>query len=91
MFYFSIAVCMGADYGSWPMWGSDPCHQGLQSMSGAMGTEPVVKWRFLTGPSEGMVEWQGSAIADCDGDGAPEVIMGSWDNKVYCIRGSDGT
>jgi len=31
------------------------------------------------------------AVADCDGDGQMEVVVGSNDRKVYCLRGSDGT
>ncbi len=30
------------------------------------------------------------AIADLDGDGEIEVVIGSFDQKVYCLRGSDG-
>lgn len=30
-------------------------------------------------------------MADCDGDGKPEVFVGSEDGKAYCLRGSDGT
>ncbi len=73
--------------GPWPMWGGDVRHTGLQTMRGAI-TSPVIKWRFAPGD---WTESQFSAIADCDGDGYPEVIMGSDDAKVYCLRGSDGS
>jgi outer membrane protein assembly factor BamB len=55
-------------------------------MKGAI-TSPVIKWRFATGAD---VEWQYSAIADVDGDGQTEVVIGSFDGKVYCLRGSEG-
>jgi len=80
-------MCIGAVMGTWPMWGGEPTHQSVQLMKGAI-TSPVIKWRFATGAD---VEWQYSAIADVDGDGKMEVVVGSYDNKVYCLRGSDGT
>ncbi|MEO0157987.1 MAG: hypothetical protein ABIM59_04580, partial [candidate division WOR-3 bacterium] len=67
---FSFVICIGAVYGSWPMWGGEPAHQALQTMKGAMSTAPNVKWQFTTGDT---VKWQFSAVADCDGDGLPEV------------------
>jgi len=84
-----LTMCLGAVMGNWPMWGGEPSHQSVQLLKGAI-TSPVIKWRFAT---EADVEWQFSVIADVDGDGKMEVVVGSVedDNKVYCLRGSDGT
>ncbi|MEO0145405.1 MAG: FG-GAP-like repeat-containing protein [candidate division WOR-3 bacterium] len=84
---FSFVICIGAVYGSWPMWGGEPAHQALQTMKGAMSTAPNVKWQFTTGDT---VKWQFSAVADCDGNGLPEVIVGSMDCHIYCINGITG-
>jgi len=80
-------MLVGAVSGNWPMWGGEPTHQSLQLMKGAITTTPVVKWSFITG---NYVEWQFSAIADCDGDMQAEVIFGSCDYKLYCVDGSTG-
>ena len=82
-----LTMCIGAVRGNWPMWGGEPSRQSVQLLKGAI-TSPVIKWRFATGSS---VERQFSAIADVDGDGQMEVVIGSDDYKVYCLRGSDGT
>ncbi len=84
---FAITLCLGAVYGTWPMWGGEPTHQGLQTMKGAMSVAPTVKWQFSTGDT---VKWQFSAVADADGDGVNEVIIASMDGKVYCINGITG-
>ncbi|MGB9590178.1 MAG: hypothetical protein ACP5QG_08085 [candidate division WOR-3 bacterium] len=54
--------------GTWPTWSGEPTHKSVQLMKGAI-TSPVIKWGFATGNG---VEWQFSAIADVDGDGATE-------------------
>ena len=82
-----LTMCVGAVTSTWPMWGGDLAHSSVQLMKGAI-TSPVIKWRFAPGS---YVEWQYSAIADVDGDGQMEVVIGSADRKVYCLRGSDGT
>ncbi|MEO0157837.1 MAG: FG-GAP-like repeat-containing protein, partial [candidate division WOR-3 bacterium] len=51
------------------------------------GTDGALKWTFATGN----YIRSSPAIADCDGDGAVEVVIGSDDSKLYCLRGSDGT
>ncbi|MEO0158362.1 MAG: FG-GAP-like repeat-containing protein, partial [candidate division WOR-3 bacterium] len=88
MLCFTITVCLGAVYGFWPMWGGDLSNSGFQTMRGAMSSEPVVKWMLAT---NAWVEWQFSAVADCDGDGMPEVIAASLDRNLYCLDGSTGT
>jgi outer membrane protein assembly factor BamB len=84
---YILTMCIGAVAGKWPTWGGEPSHVSVQLIKGAI-TTPVIKWRFATGD---MVEWQFSTIGDCDGDGQIEVVVGSGDGKVYCLRGSDGT
>ncbi len=86
-----LILLLAQVYGTWPKWGGNLANASIQTMKGAMTGEPVVKWGFAPGISGGSVEWQHSAIGDVDGDGAPEVIMGSWDNKLYCLRGSNGS
>ncbi len=83
-----LILLIGQVYGVWPTWGGDPTHQAFQTMKGAMATEPVVKWRLAT---NAWVEWQFSAVADCDGDGMPEVIAASLDRNLYCLNGNTGT
>ncbi|MEO0146769.1 MAG: FG-GAP-like repeat-containing protein, partial [candidate division WOR-3 bacterium] len=87
MMGFMTAISVAQVLGTWPMWGGEPTHKSVQLMRGAI-TTPTIKWRFATGDA---VEWQFSAIADVDADGQMEVVIGSLDNKVYCLRGSDGT
>ncbi len=73
--------------GSWPSWGGGPEHLAVQLTVGAIDT-PVVKWaQGSTGP----LEWQFSAADDLDGDGVPEVVVGSVDGNVYCFDGLDGS
>ncbi len=83
-----LILLIGQVYGVWPTWGGDPTHQAFQTMKGAMATEPVVKWRLAT---NAWVEWQFSAVADCDGDGMPEVLAMSYDRYLYCLDGTTGT
>jgi outer membrane protein assembly factor BamB len=82
-----LTMCIGAVRGNWPMWGGEPSRQSVQLLKGAIRS-PVIKWRFATGAD---VEWQFSAIADVDGDGQPEVVIGAGDRKVYCLRGLNGS
>ena len=83
----SLILVLSQVVGDWPMWAGEPSHKALQLMMGAIDA-PTIKWGFATGDE---VEWQFSAIADVDGDGEMEVVMGSWDRKIYCLQGSDGT
>ncbi len=81
------SVILSQVSGTWPMWGGEPTHRSVQLMKGAI-TSPVIKWRFATLAD---VEWQFSAVADCDGDGRSEVIFGSSDSIVHCLDGATGS
>jgi len=35
--------------------------------------------------------YHGTAIADFDNDGKPELLFGSYNDTIYCINGEDGT
>ncbi|MEO0191201.1 MAG: PQQ-binding-like beta-propeller repeat protein [candidate division WOR-3 bacterium] len=84
---YLIMALLGAVYGTWPMWGGEPAHHSLQTMKGAMSTEPVVKWRF---PTNAWVEWQFSAVGDVDNDGKSEVLALSYDRYLHCFDGTTG-
>ena len=72
----------------WPMYGATLENTHYQKMVGAMDTEPIVKWSYVTG---GEIESYGAAVADVDGDDTMEVVIGSLDGKVYCLNGVTGT
>ncbi|MHA1736179.1 MAG: FG-GAP repeat domain-containing protein, partial [Candidatus Thorarchaeota archaeon] len=48
---------------------------------------PVLLWSYTTG------DWvcSSAALGDVDGDGKLEVVIGSRDDKVYCLNGEDGS
>ncbi len=72
----------------------DPAHAGLEIVVGndkvyawhADGTPVSSKWPITTGS----IVYSSPALADLDGNGSPEVIVGSMDGKVYAWQG-DGT
>lgn len=35
--------------------------------------------------------YHGTTVVDFDNDGAPELLVGTWGNKVYCLNGRDGS
>ncbi len=79
---------MVAVSGNWPMYGGDSAHTSLQLMSGAMNTEPNIKWSFTGG---GFFWLTYSGIADCDGDGQAEVLASCNDGNLYCLPGATGS
>ena len=72
---------------TWLMYGGNLENTHFQAMRGAMSIAPIVKWSYVTGSC---VESHGAAVADVNGDDTMEVIIGSCDNKVYCLNGVTG-
>ncbi len=72
---------------TWIMYGATLENTHFQKMVGAMDVEPNVKWLYGT---TGSVEFYGAAVADVDGIAGMEVVIGSNDNKVYCLDGVTG-
>ncbi len=84
-----MVLLLAQVHGIWPMWGGEPSHRSFQTMRGAMTTAPVIKWYFFVGTS-GPFEWQFASVRDVDGDGIAEVVMGSWNDTLYCLNGITG-
>ncbi len=57
-------------------------NEGLRALSGKDGSE---LWRFATGDPRRPC----ASVADLDGDGHLEVLVGSYDSHVYALQGSD--
>lgn len=51
------------------------------------GIDYTTMWNFQTGDSM----YHGCSFADLDEDGAPELVIGNYDGKVYAINGESGT
>ncbi|MEO0179734.1 MAG: FG-GAP-like repeat-containing protein [candidate division WOR-3 bacterium] len=85
-----IGIFIGATTVNWPCWGGDPERQGLQTTPGAFISAPSTKWKVQTYQ---LVRWEFSAIADVDGDGQMEVLVGCYNGYpgFFCINGSTGT
>jgi outer membrane protein assembly factor BamB len=73
---------------TWLMYGGNLENTHYQKMVGAMEIEPYVKWSYVTGHD---MESFGAAVADVDGVAGMEVVVGSYDHKVYCLDGVTGT
>ncbi len=82
-------VIFGQTYAdtTWTMYGGTLENTHSQKMVGAMNTAPYVKWSYVAG---GAIESYGASVADVDGDGVTEVVIGSRDYKVYCLNGVTG-
>jgi len=52
-----------------------------------MGIIPIILWSFETG---GAVH-SSPSLGDIDNDGKLEVVVGSWDNKIYALNGENGS
>lgn len=51
------------------------------------GDTQALLWDFDLGD----VAYHGTAIADLDQDGLPELVIGDYSGKLYCINGEDGS
>ena len=69
----------------WPMFRRDLQHTGFVPGRGEV-TGPQLKWRFGT---RGAVE-PSPAVGDIDGDGKPEIVIGSFDGAVYAVPSDSG-
>jgi len=70
----------------WIMHGANPMRTGVQEGVGEIPSYNLL-WRYEVGDDV----WAEPVIGDIDGDGEKEVIAGSSDNYVYCLRAKDGT
>jgi len=69
----------------WPMFHHDIMHTGYTDGKGNISC-PCKKWSFQTG---GLV-FSSPALGDIDNDGIIEVVVGSHDNWVYALDGTNG-
>ncbi len=67
----------------WPMFRRDAQHTGFTEGQGRV-TGPSIKWQF---PTSGAIE-PCAAVGDIDGDGQTEVVISSFDGRLYAIAGS---
>jgi outer membrane protein assembly factor BamB len=51
------------------------------------GTDQTLLWSY---PIHDHI-YHGTAVADFDEDGQPELLIGSYNDTLYCINGEDGT
>ena len=61
-------------------------HQAMTDDVNITGNVPML-WRYYTGS----LVYSSPAIGDIDGDGKPEVVIGSDSNCVYALNGEDGS
>jgi hypothetical protein len=67
----------------WPMFRHDLEHTGKSDGKGTIVQKPNnPKWKFETGDKIR----SSPVIADIDGDGQAEIIVGSYDRKIYSLR-----
>ncbi len=58
----------------------------VEYSTGFTGTTGSLAWSFTTG----YIIRSSPALGDVDGDGGMEILVGSNDNKVYCLDGTTG-
>ncbi|NOQ71127.1 MAG: T9SS type A sorting domain-containing protein [Crocinitomix sp.] len=59
----------------------------LDSVFAYNGADQTLMWSY---PIHDHV-YHGTAVADFDSDGNPELLIGSYNDTLYCINGEDGT
>lgn len=67
---------------AWPMFRRDSRHHGATVQKGQVSA-PRVKWRF----SARQAIEPSPAVGDINGDGQAEVVISSFDGRVYALRG----
>ena len=58
-----------------------------QDCGGGGGRGPTLLWSYTTG----YYVFSSPALGDIDNDGKLEVVVGSFDNKIYALNGEDGS
>ncbi len=73
--------------GSWQMFNGTQNHTGRQAMRGNLTSGRYVKWSYTTG----VALYSSPTIGDINNDGYIEVIVGEYNDKIYALRGTDGS
>jgi len=76
------AVALG-DY-TWPQFQAGPERTGVQDSTSSEISSPKEMW------SKTLLGGCPSVVGDVDGDGTPEVVVGTIDGKVYVLKSSTG-
>ena len=71
---------------AWLMFRHNNYRTGLSPLTGNMDICGL-DWYYTTGSKV----YSSPALGDIDGDGQLEVVVGSWDGKVYALNGVDGS
>ena len=69
----------------WPIFRHDIMHTGYTGCIGNL-SHVYKKWCY---PTNGWV-WSSPVLSDIDDDGLIDVVIGSYDNKVYSLEGENG-
>ena len=71
---------------TWPMFHHDLHHTGYQLIGAGRITTPQPLWTYQTSGSV----FSSPAVADLNNDGLLEIVVGSFDNYVYCLNATGG-